>query len=55
MGAVISLLGYMKLKRAKNVNGSQDEKEKTESLKLESNIITILVYASSFRICETKI
>jgi hypothetical protein len=52
MAAVISLLGYIKLKRAKNINGSK-EKEETERLKLKLNIITI--YASSFRVCETKI
>lgn len=52
MGTVISLLSYMKLRRAKNINGSQEEKEKTKRFKLKSNIITI--QASSFRICEIK-
>jgi predicted histidine transporter YuiF (NhaC family) len=47
MGAVISLLSYMKLRRAKNIKGSQEEKVKTDRFKLKSNIITI--QASSFR------
>lgn len=53
MGAVISLRSYMKLRRAKNINSSQEEKEKTERFKLKWNNITI--QASSFRTCETKI
>jgi hypothetical protein len=40
MGAVISLQSYMKLRRAKNINGSQEEKENTERFKLKSNMIT---------------